>query len=686
MKHAEKKHEDGEELFMQEDEAKEQGTPKRSPEIINAQIELKELEKQREAAATKLQSVQRARMSRRIVIARLKEAQGRAEREEEAEKDKSEILQYDLEKRLAKEELVTLQMLREAAAIKLQSLQRARMSRRTLLFSQMEEGIKGLSAVKLRKEKQVQDIAKEEESRAQIELKELEKQREAAAIKLQSAQRALIARKSMTVKLKKNQGRECQHKRNENDMKSSTMYHIQAQAKAQVELEKLQKLQEAAATKLQSLQRGRISRKTIRLEQEHSRAQIEEAEKQKQEQVVEKLRRDMEEREAQAELEQLQKLQERAAIKLQSLQRAYSSRLLVIAKRKNNIMRDEEENRHAYDERREEDEHTAKAERLHHEEAVIKLQCLWRVYASRRSAKAKRKAKEQTAEDERLRIEEEEERRVQAELKRSRELREAAATKIQSLRRVLMSRKAATKKRQLKALEESESQKRSLARQTEIEEYHKVQSAAATKFQSLVRGHLSRKIFVSNQKEAKSKSMAELVESNTNLRREEEQKARAELEQIHKLEEAAATKLQSLYRAKASRKKVAALRRDIAKVVEDLEAERKFAEEAEKYRKEAERLRQEESANSLENMPPVSTPVKVIKKASLVTVSVKQLNASRSKGNERSSQDGVADSNDPHSRSPSSVREYCSYDSRDDNDDYSYSSLHQIIVQLLLLL
>ena len=66
--------------------------------------------------------------------------------------------------------------------------------------------------------------------------------------------------------------------------------------------------------------------------------------------------------------------------------------------------------------------------------------------------------------------------------------------------------------------------------------------------------------------------MAELVESNTNLRREEEQKARAELEQIHKLEEAAATKLQSLYRAKASRKKVAALRRDIAKVVEDLEA------------------------------------------------------------------------------------------------------------------
>ena len=47
MKHAEKKHEDGEELFMQEDEAKEQGTPKRSPEIINAQIELKELEKQR---------------------------------------------------------------------------------------------------------------------------------------------------------------------------------------------------------------------------------------------------------------------------------------------------------------------------------------------------------------------------------------------------------------------------------------------------------------------------------------------------------------------------------------------------------------------------------------------------------------------------------------------------------------
>ena len=431
-------------------------------------------------------------MSRRIVIARLKEAQGRAEREEEAEKDKSEILQYDLEKRLAKEELVTLQMLREAAAIKLQSLQRARMSRRTLLFSQMEEGIKGLSAVKLRKEKQVQDIAKEEESRAQIELKELEKQREAAAIKLQSAQRALIARKSMTVKLKKNQGRECQHKRNENDMKSSTMYHIQAQAKAQVELEKLQKLQEAAATKLQSLQRGRISRKTIRLEQEHSRAQIEEAEKQKQEQVVEKLRRDMEEREAQAELEQLQKLQERAAIKLQSLQRAYSSRLLV-AKRKNNIMRDEEENRHAYDERREEDEHTAKAERLHHEEAVIKLQCLWRVYASRRSAKAKRKAKEQTAEDERLRIEEEEERRVQAELKRSRELREAAATKIQSLRRVLMSRKAATKKRQLKALEESESQKRRLARQTEIEEYHKVQSAAATKFQSLVRD-ISRKI------------------------------------------------------------------------------------------------------------------------------------------------------------------------------------------------
>ena len=67
----------------------------------------------------------------------------------------------------------------------------------------------------------------------------------------------------------------------------------------------------------------------------------------------------------------------------------------------------------------------------------------------------------------------------------------------------------------------------------------------------------------------------------------------------------------------------------------------------------------------------MNTPAKVIKKTSVVTVSVK-VEAPRSSGNGSSSQDLLAQASDPI-RSPSSANINSSYDSRDD-DDYSYSS------------
>ena len=73
-----RKHEDGEELLCK-DRLRSRDT-QAIARNYKCTIELKELEKQREAAATKLQSVQRARMSRRIVIARLKELKSQSRR------------------------------------------------------------------------------------------------------------------------------------------------------------------------------------------------------------------------------------------------------------------------------------------------------------------------------------------------------------------------------------------------------------------------------------------------------------------------------------------------------------------------------------------------------------------------------------------------------------------------------
>ncbi len=268
-----------------------------------------------EAAAVRIQSIQRGRLARKQRASQMQRNDSirkRNERVNETADAEYKTLLHELER--LKEEANILHTGEEAAATRIQSMHRGRKTRRML---QMRKSIGD-------RDKRV--------ARDEILLKEVENLRqenlilhlgvEAAAVRIQSIQRGRLARKQRASQMQRN---DSIWKRNERvnetaDAEYKTLLHELERLKEEANI--LHTGEEAAATRIQSMHRGRKTRRMLQM-----RKSIGDRDKRVARAADEEYNKLLQELEiAKAESKALQYGQTLAATRIQSIQRGKVAR------------------------------------------------------------------------------------------------------------------------------------------------------------------------------------------------------------------------------------------------------------------------------------------------------------------------------------------------------------------------